>query len=560
MPDSRTVFCVLAALVVGYLTLVPLATMVYSSLRSDFLGTGGTWTLDNFMRTLTSDTFGEMFVTSMTFATGVGIVAVLLGFTLAWLYIRTNTPGKQFVLLASLVPLIIPGILNTVAWGLLLAPDAGPVNNLLASVGLPRFNLYSMSGMIFVQATHVAPIAFLMGVASLSSMDSSMEEAAGASGARPWVVFWTVTFPLIRPAMIGAVFLMVVQTMSSFEVPQLIGSAAHKTVFATQIFNSLRSFPPDYGTVSVIGIIVLAMAIIGLWTARRFGASNSQETITGKGYRPAPTDLGRWRWVALAFIIVFVVVTTAMPLAILVWASLLPTFRPLDIEAIGQMSLANYEVVFTSANILSSMNNSLLIATAAGVAVTAVCAVLAYVTTRTTIPGRSVLESIATIPIAVPSIILGVSILFWYLVAPLPFQLYGTLTILIIAMSTNALPYGMRYMVPGVSQIKVELEEASLASGAGWAITFWRIYMPLLVPAITAAFLYTFIISFRELSSAIFLYTQDTEVVSISVFELWSDGQFTVVSALGVVMTLVACLAIGLVNLLSKRFGVRATS
>ncbi|MEU4481103.1 iron ABC transporter permease [Micromonospora sp. NPDC023966] len=558
--STQSVVSIVAVLVVGYLTIVPLVTMLYSSLRSDFLGTTGTWTLEHYQRTLTDAAFRETLVTSLTYAGGVALASVTVGFALAWVYVRTNAPAKRFALVASLVPLIIPGILNTVAWGLLLAPDTGPVNVLLRYLGLPAFDLYSMHGMILVQSMHVAPIAFLMGVASLSSMDSSLEEAAAASGARPATVFRTITFPLIRPAVLGAIFLMLVQTMSSFEVPQLIGSAAHKRVFSTEIFTSLRSFPPDYGSVSVIGVIVLVIAVLGLWAARRLGGGvEGRGTITGKGYRPTLTDLGRWRWVAVLAIMVFFVVTTVLPMLILAWASLLPSYRPLDPAEIKHLTWGNYSELFNSSSILGAMTHSLEIALAAGVVVTAICAVSAYVIVRTQLPGRATLDAFAAVPIAVPNIILGVSTLYWYLVAPLPVRLYGTLAILVVAMVTHALPYGMRYLVPGVSQIKAELEEASLASGAGWARTFRRIYLPLLVPAITASFLYTFIISFRELSSAIFLYTQKTEVVSISVFELWSDGQFTVVSALGVVMTLMACVVIGAVNLLSRRFGVRTS-
>lgn len=557
--STQSIVSAAAILVVGYLTIVPLATMLYSSLRSDFLGTTSTWTLEHYRHTLTDSSFHETLATSLTYAGGVALASVAVGFTVAWIYARTNAPAKRFALVASLVPLIIPGILNTVAWGLLLAPDTGPVNVLLRDLGLPAFDLYSMHGMILVQSMHVTPIAFLMGVASLSSMDSSLEEAAAASGAGPAAVFRTITFPLIRPAILGAGFLMLVQTMSSFEVPQLIGSAAHKRVFSTEIFTSLRSFPPDYGSVSVIGVAVLMIAVLGLWGARRFGGVEGRATITGKGYRPTLTDLGRWRWFAVLAIMVFFVVTTVLPMLILAWASLLPSYRPLDPAEIKNLTWDNYSQLFNSSSILAAMSHSLEIALAAGVIVTVICAVSAYVIVRTRLPGRGTLEAFATVPIAVPNIILGVAILYWYLVAPLPVRLYGTLAILVIAMVTHALPYGMRYLVPGLSQIRTELEEASLASGAGWATTFRRIYLPLLVPAITASFLYTFIISFRELSSAIFLYTQKTEVVSISVFELWSDGQFTVVSALGVVMTLTASAVIGVINILSRRFGVRTS-
>ena len=192
--NGRYLTMAIASLVVAYLALVPVCTMVYASLQSNFLGVGpSSWTLSNFGRTFTTAGFGTLVANSFVYAAATSVICIVIGFGLAWLVVRTNAPCKAFARAAALVPLIIPGVLNTIAWSLLLSPQEGPLNQLLRTVGLPAFNVYSLQGMVFVQSMHVVPVAFLMGAAAFSTMDSSMEEAAMASGASPVRTFFAFT-------------------------------------------------------------------------------------------------------------------------------------------------------------------------------------------------------------------------------------------------------------------------------------------------------------------------------------------------------------------------------
>ena len=203
--------------------------------------------------------------------------------------------------------------------------------------------------------------------------------------------------------------------------------------------------------------------------------------------------------------------------------------------------------------IRESLLNSAITSVSAGAIVTVLTAIVAYVTLKSRIPGVWLLDVLVSLPIAVPSILMGVGILFWYLVAPLPFHLYGTLALLIVGFVTIGIPYGMRYATSGLAQIRDELEEAAAVSGAGWATRFTRIYVPLLMPSLLAAFLTTVIIAFREISAAIFLYSQGTEVVSIAIFDLWSNGQYPEIAALGCVLVALLLVLVALVRRLGGR-------
>jgi iron(III) transport system permease protein len=350
---------------------------------------------------------------------------------------------------------------------------------------------------------------------------------------------------------------MFVQTISTFEVPQLLGVPNHVFVFVSRMYEAIQSFPSDYGTVAVIGVFVLVLATIGLIVSQRLTRRSPTQTVTGKGFRPRVTDLGRWRWAGFAAFALFFIVTVVLPLAMLLWSSLLPTYSPPSLQALRTVSLRNYGTLFSSPALLGAVRNTAITALSAGLIVTVLTAVVAYLTVKTRIRGRMLLDGLATVPIAVPSIVLGVGVLYWYLVAPLPFHLYGTLTILVIAFVTIGLPYGMRYLGPGIAQISDELEEAATASGAGFVRAFGKIYLPLLMPSLLAAFLYTTIVAFREISAAIFLYSQNTDVMSVEIYNLWSSGDYPVVAALGILMVLLLCVVVGVVRLIGRRFGVK---
>ncbi|HEU0239808.1 MAG TPA: iron ABC transporter permease [Micromonosporaceae bacterium] len=557
--EPRYIALTIAALAVAYLALVPVGTMLYASAQSDFLGfTPSTWTLHNYVKTFTADGTGSLIANSFIYAAATAIVSTVFGFGLAWLVVRTNTPAKGFARVAALVPLIIPGILNTVAWSLMLSPERGPVNVALRNMHLPIFNVFSLTGMVFVQSIHVIPVAYLMGTAAFTSLDSSLEEAALASGSSPIHTFRAITLRLARPAILSAALLMFVQTISTFEVPQLIGVPARRFVFVSRIYSALQSFPPDYGTVGVLGVFVLVVACLGLFLSRRLSASSSVATITGKGFRPRPQDIGRWRWLGLAGVIVFFLIAVALPILMLIWSSLLRSYQQPSIAALHDLTFANFGQILKRPGLAHSVQNSLITAVAAGLIVTTLSAVVAYITVKSKVRGRGILDGLATIPIAVPSVIMGVGILFWYLVAPIPVHLYGTLTILTIAFVTITLPYGMRYLSPGMAQIKDELEEAATASGASWLQSFRRVFIPLLMPSLLAAFIYTMIVAFREISAAIFLYTSNTEVVSVQVYDLYANGSYTVVAALGVVMVVFLSVLAAAVRLISRRVGIKS--
>jgi iron(III) transport system permease protein len=539
-----------AALVLVYLAVVPVATMIYASLHTGFLTAAGRWSPGNYAHALSDPAFYRLLGNTLLYGAGVAVLALVAGFGLAFISTRTDAPLRALGVTTALVPLILPGILNTVAWLFLASPRIGLLNTLSqALTGLRPFNVYSMPGMIFVQALHVAPAAFIMAVATFTAMDPALEEAALASGASALDTFRRVTLALARPSIVAAGLLVFIATISSFEVPQLIGVPANVAVFTSQIYGKLQAFPPDYGGAAAIGTVVLLIAAAGVAFAHQLNRAQAHATISGKGFRPGRIALRGWRPLAGAAILAFFTIAVALPLAVLVWCSLLPGFEVPSAAALHKLSFANYREMWNYPLIRQSLFNSATMSVTAGAIVTVLTAIVAYVTLKSRLPGAWLLDVLVSLPIAVPSILMGVGILFWYLVAPLPFHLYGTPALLVIGFVTIGIPYGMRYATSGMAQIRDELEEAATMSGAGWAERFLRIYVPLLAPALAAGFLMTVIIAFREISAAIFLYSQKTEVVSIAIFDLWSNGQYPAIAALGCVLVAILLVLVTAVQL-----------
>jgi iron(III) transport system permease protein len=473
---------------------------------------------------------------SLEFAVGAALLALVLGTTLAYIQVRTDTPFKGLFFAASLVPLIIPAILYAAAWIFLADPDIGLLNGVLEPViGARPLNAFSLWGMVWVQGLHLAPIAFLLMVAAFRAMDPSLEESALMSGASWARVLRRITVPLLRPALVSAVLLMFVQSLESFEVPGLLGLQNGIYVFTSRIYFVLRSFPIDYGMAGAYALGLLAIAAAGvLLSGRLSGDAKGFQTISGRAFRPRPIELGRARPFVGAAVIVYFTITVVLPVGVLVYTSLLGFYTAPSRAAIRSMSLDNYREALHLPIALTALKNSVLLGVGSATAVMFLTAVVSWVIVRTRAPGRRLLDVLAFSPIVIPGLVLGLALAFVYLRSPLP--IYGTLWILLISYSTRYLPYGMRYAGSAMTQLSAELEESAHVCGASWWQTFRRVLLPLTSTGIIAGWIYILIVSFRELSSSILLYSPGKEVLSVLIWEQFENGKFTLLAAIGVLM------------------------
>jgi len=557
--NSQTLILIGAIAFFLYLAVVPLVMLLYGSIRSAPIGEpGATYTIQNYVKAYFDKEFYFLLLNSIYYGLGTCTLTFLIGTILAWVSERTNTPLKKLFVVMSLIPFIIPGILSTISWILLLSPKIGLINLVVKDfLGLESapFNIYTMWGMIWAESIHLYPLVFLLMSAAFRNMDTSLEEAALTAGSSTFSTFCRVTLPLMRPAMFSVLLINFIRGIEAFEVPALIGVPAKISVFTTKIFLAIHQFPSDFGLAGAYAVTLLVISTTGVLIYGRITRREERyATVTGKGYRPRVIDLGVWKYLTLgvSFLIFFLAVI--LPVFVLLWSSFIPYYGVPSRELMEKMTWANYQYILNYPLALTAFKNSFYLSVGSATVVMLLTSLIAWITVKTKLPGRALLDNMTFIPIAMPGIVLGVSLIWVYLTLPIP--IYGTIWVLLLAYITKFMPYGIRAASASMIQINKELEEASLTAGGTWFQTFRKVILPLLMPGFTAGWIYISIIALRELSTSILLYSYNSTVLSIMAFDLWEGGQYTYVCALGVLMVLLLVTMAFVARKLGARVGI----
>ena len=543
----------------GYLVLPPLFFMGWSSLSpgTTLTGAGGP-SLRVYAAIFASPTLPRLVWDTFVFALGSTVVGTCLGAVMAWLVERTNVPGRQAAYVAVFLGVAVPAIIRVIGWILLLGPQHGVLNQLsvlLFGPHGPTANVETMPGMILIEGSFWAPIAFLLMVGPFRGMDPHLEEAAVISGASPWRTYRSVTLRLMLPSILSILILTFIRTVQAFEVPLFLGVPGGTHVLTASIFTDIQeSYLPNYGQASAYGVVLLAFLSVVLWfyaLVTRHGARF--QTVTGKGFRPRRINLGRWRWVAAAFLWLMVVIE-GLPGAFMVLASFLRSLGIGTVPWWRNLTDTNYRQLTTFPGVASSVVNSLVIAVISATAAVGFAVIASWLAARAQVRGRRVVDTLISLPLVFPGVVMSLAMLIMYLRVPL--HVYGTIWVFVLAYVATFTPYAMRYTHPALLQIHRELEEVAIVSGAGWLQTFRRILAPLLTPAMVGAWAFIFLISLRELAVASLLYTAHSQVIATQLLDMWTNGNLNVLSAFGTLVSIVGAVVAGVVFHFSRSFGV----
>jgi iron(III) transport system permease protein len=540
--------------VVSYLVLVPLFMLLYASVKSteDKLPFESTvTTLGNYTAVFTSPSTLPIFFNTLLFTAGSLAVGLPLAILLAWLLERTAIPGRVWIANLILVPMTIPSLLSAIAWIQLLDPRIGLVNIVLRGVlGLPGdtgpLDIYSLSGMCFVQGLRLVPSAYLMIAASFRAMDPSLEEQSAMAGRNIAQTTLRVTLPIMRPALLAALIYFIIVVIESFDIPGLLGFTARIRVLSTAIYWATHSEVglPDYGLASALGTIILGAALLLMWLYQRLTAHQERfATITGKGYRPRQVRLGKWTAPAAVFCLLYVLIAVLLPFLMLLWTSVQPFYAPPSAESLARASFEGYTNIWRDGSIVRALWNTTLLALVTSAATIVLAVLVSWFVVRRRGQGGGLANYLATVsflPQCVPSIVIGLALIFVYVRFPIP--IYGTLWIIALAMTTRYLAYSSRATTAALMQVHCELEEASQMSGAPWTRTLRRITMPLLAPAMINVFFWVAVHAMQELSMALMLYNPNTVVVSTMIWSMWQNGRTADAAVLGVILILLSAL------------------
>lgn len=549
--QAEYVIFLAVGLIIAGLILFPLAMLLLGTLSPGFESLGQALTLEHYLKVYTNLPYYESLRNTLVLAAAVTVFATLLGGGLAWVVGRTNVPGARLLELLILIPLFVSPFLGALGWAIAVRPGAGIVGTIVQEISYgTRINLFSLGGMIWVLALYEAPYAFIFIVSSLRSMDPALEQAASMVGLGIRQTATRIALPLVSPAILSATLLIFISTSGQFGVPVLLGLPANYHVITTRIFTLSVSYPTDWSQAATISTMLLIVTLLGVYLqVKALGKGMKRfATITGRGYRPGRIDLGRLRFLAAALAWLYVLVGVVLPIGTLIYASFLPQFS--GVYSIDKLTLDNYvRGIFEEPRVSQAVVNSLVyssLAATMGVVLTSIAAWIIY---RSRLPGRRLLEYVCMVPSAVPHSVLAVAFLWSFIQTPV----YGTMWILVLAYVAGFIPFGIRAILPGMTQIDPSLEEAGRMSGLSWFSIFGRVVVPLIWPSLIAAWLLLFMIFVKELPVSIMLYSQGTQVLSVSTYDFWARGFFNQTAAIATLQIVL----IALVAVLVSRFAGR---
>ena len=546
------VIMVVGAIVAAlYIIGPPLGMTFYSAFRvpADFLPfeEGATWGISNFTNVYSTGALQTTLLDTFIFTIGAVLLGFTIGFTLAWLVERTDLPLRNFVFVFLLFPLMMPSIVVTIGWILLLSERTGMINVIirffLPFLGTGPFNIFTMYGMVVIQGFGLATLMFIFSSAALRSMDPALEEASRASGASFLKTIRQVTIPILRPSVLGVIVLAAILTIESFEVPLLLSFGADADILSTRIWFALNSSagnPPAYGTVSALGLHFMLVTYFLFYIYHRLTRQGEKyATMTGKGYRAKRYELGSWKWILTPFVVFFILMQSIAPFLVLVWTSFLPSYIPVGFRAFERLSLDQYRLLFEDHRLASAILNTIMVSLAAPTIAVFVALIIAWVVVRTRGAKRLrlVLDLFSSSSIAIPGVIAANAFLLFYINLGKWVPIYGTVIVLILVYAYR-MAVAYRIQRAGVVQIARELEEVSLTSGGSGFQTFRRVLFPLISPALLGAWILLFLVAFREFTLPLVVHRATSpHVISVLVFNLSSQKQGQA-AALGVLTVL----------------------
>ncbi|MCL2381536.1 MAG: iron ABC transporter permease [Treponema sp.] len=534
--------------VVGFLTIAPVLMLVIGSF-SEGLTVTGRFTLAKYITVYTDPELAGVMVNTIIFVVGSSLFSTVLALFLAYVSVRTDMPFRFLFRIIPVIPMMIPHVLFSISWVMLLNPTNGILNLLLMQLfGLESapFNIYTMWGMILVEGLLDMPIAYLVIAPAMASFDASLEESSRVSGASGLRTLFRITLPVLRPAILAAFILCVIRCIGAFAVPQVIGLRGRIYVLATHLYRMISTgFAADFGEAAAAGVSVLVMCVILIYVYRYFtSASEKFVTVSGRGYKASLIQLKKAKIPVFITLVLLSFVLILLPILVLVYISLVPYSMVPSARAFGMMTLMHWTAVLRDPVSMLSLQNSLFLGVVGATVGIVLSIFVAYIIVKVRTKASGLLESLTFLSFSFPGIVIGVGFMWFFVRTPL----HATIWALLIGYIAAYLPYGVRPLSSAFIQIHHHLEESSQVSGASFLTTFRRIIVPLLVPGIVSGWILMATMFLRELTLSVVLSRPGSEVLAVQILRFSEDGQWGRLSALGIIMIVMSTLLVALVN------------
>ena len=537
--DIWTWAMLLGFAVVGVLLVWPLWSILAASFTDNRTGV---FTLNNYVSVLTRPLYQTALVNSLIVSFGGMAGALLLGVPLAILTTRYRIVGRDLLSTFSVLALVSPPFIGAYAWIMMLGQN-GWMRHGLAAIGIELPSIYGFFGILLVFSLKFFPFVYLMTASSLNTINASVEEAAEGLGANPWRRLFTVTLPLVLPALSSAALLVFVLALADFGTPSIVGGRVR--VLATTAYNLFTNEMggnPGLASTTSIVLIVISMTVVALqrWVVRRRNVSGSLIR------RPQPRMLKPFASAVAHIVCYAIVLAASLPSLVVIYTSLRKTSGPVFQPGFGIESYTRvmHEVPHVIANSFTYSTISVVLIVILGT-------LIGYVLARRDGPVAGTLDSALMIPYIVPGVVMGVGFVVTFNVPPL--EITGTATILILMLMIRRLPYSVRSSASILKQIKGSIEEAAISLGASPAQAFLKVTMPLMLPGIIAGALMSFITAINELSSSLILYVGRTMTMPVRIYLSVLDGEFGTAAALSTILLVASGAAVYVVFRLTGR-------
>ena len=506
--------------------------------------------LDNFQALFN---YPQIMLNTLVVSFAATVMALVIGFVMAWILARTNVPGRRVFEQLMVVPYYLTPLLGALAWSMLGSPESGFINQVWRALGGSDhlIDINTPYGIAWVMALFEGSVAFVMIAAVMKSMDPSLEEASQVIGASRLRTMLRVTLPLVVPGVLGAGIFVFAEMLGSFAVALVLGTPNRYYVITTAIYQLIQQYPPRIQLAAAMGTSLFAVMFLMLFVYRRIVTRGSYVTITGKAFRPRAADVGRLRYVLFGVCMLYLMVAVVLPIATLLYASVQKI--AVAFPAADNFTLDNFRAAASMNAAGSALTNSLLLAFATATIGIFLMGLLAWLIYRSRLPGAGLIEYVVMFPQAVPRLVFAFGMMWAWLVFPIP--IYGTIWLLLIAYLTVFLPLGVRTIAGVMLQIDKSLEECAQMCGASWTFRLHTISVPLLAPGLIAAWLLLFIASMRELGASILLMGPHSKVITPSIVESWFGTASELTATLALIQTGVVAAAMIVLMVVTRRLG-----
>ncbi|MCO5089597.1 iron ABC transporter permease [Bosea sp. (in: a-proteobacteria)] len=529
-------------LAIIWLAGLPVLAVFVGSMQA---GTGGGFTTSHLQKVFLTTSYLPALVSTLELGLYVGLGSTFVGTVIAWLMSRLRPPGGFVLEIGIMAPIFISPFIGAVGWLTLGQSQTGMLNVALRALGLPGFDIISYWGAVFIMALFFVPYAYSLVRHSLDRLNPELEEAAAICGAGPIRTALGVVLPLLWPSLLSAVIIIFVLAAEMFSIPGLLLVPYGYEVLSYIIYDRTTHWPIDYGEASAVGLILLLVTAFGMLLYAL--SIRVQERFVTVGPRsPRVGSAGGFdlkRTLALGAILFFILLSCILPIGAIALRALLPYFS--GSFAFSDLTWSNINTTFSDRLAITSLRNSLIVTVVSTVLLLTLAFLVALGRVRYRDRISTLTWIIASIPVAVPGVLVGVGLIWLYIGTPV----YATISIIVLVMLARFLPMLVRLFETGLLQLGKELEEAAFVCGASNLTVTREIRLPLLAGTIRSAATIGGTQVFNELTASALLFTSASSVLPVVIFNYMFDGDYSRATALALVQVAIVGGALALTGI-----------